>query len=274
MKDYKEKICNTKIIISNSRLEVYRYNNYSFKIGKKRNYNNGRRGNSELSKEEKEINTIRRRKTTLIDARNKIIRLIKCNEDLRTFITLTYASNVDFETSKEHLKKFFRKLKNDYADLKYLWVLELTKVGRVHYHILTNIDFGIPYKDKKQKKTEEHKRIERDIAEKYWAHGFIDIRNLGAEVDNVALYVSCYLVKDLLDKKELRGQRVFGYSYRTMKTPTIYKYWSDENIEDFLKNILEDYELKFTNNYDISTEGTVNYFDLEERKNGNINNDW
>lgn len=271
MKDYKEKICNTKIIISNSRLEVYRYNNYSFKIGKKRNYNNGRRGNSELSKEEKEINTIRRRKTTLIDARNKIIRLIKCNEDMKTFITLTYASNVDFETSKEHLKKFFRKLKNDYADLKYLWVLELTKVGRVHYHILTNIDFDIPYKDKKEKKTEEHKRIERDIAEKYWGHGYIDIRNLGSEVDNVALYVSCYLVKDLLDKEELRGQRVFGYSYKTMKTPTIYKYWSDENIEDFLKNILEDYELRFTNNYDISTEGTVNYFDLEERKNGNIN---
>ena len=156
MKDYKEKICNTKIIISNSRLEIYRYNNYSFKIGKKRNYNNGRRGNAELSKEEKEINTIRRRKTTLIDARNKIIRLIKCNDDMKTFITLTYASDVDFETSKKHLIKFFRKLKNDYADLKYLWVLELTKVGRVHYHILTNIDFGIPYKDKKQKKTEDH----------------------------------------------------------------------------------------------------------------------
>ena len=272
MKDYKEKICNTKIIISNSRLEVYRYNNYSFRIGEKRKYNNGRRGNSELSKEKKEINTIRRRKTTLIDARNKIIRLIKCNDDMQTFITLTYADDVDFETSKKQLNKFFRKLKNDYNNLKYLWVLELTKIGRVHYHILTNIDFDIPYKDKKQKKTEEHKRIEREIADKYWGHGFIDIRNLGDEVDNVALYVSCYLVKDLLDKEELRGQRIFGYSYRTMKTPTEYRYWSDESIEDFLRNILEDYELKFTNNYQIGVDGSVNYFDLKEKENGNIDN--
>lgn len=271
MKDYKEKICNTKIIISNSRLEVYRYNNYSFMVGKKRKYNNGRKGNSELSKEEKEINTIRRRKTTLIDARNKIIRLIKCNDDMQTFITLTFADDVDFETSKKQLNKFFRKLKNDYTNLKYLWVLELTERGRVHYHILTNIDFGIPYKDKKQKKTEEHKKIERDIAEKYWGHGFIDIRNL-IDNDNVALYVSCYLVKDLLDKEELRGQRVFGYSYRSMKTPTEYRFWSDEDIEDFLKNILEQYELKFTNNYQIGVDGTVNYFDFKEKENGNIDN--
>ena len=160
MKNYKEKICNTKLIISNSRLEIYRYNKYSFRIGEKRKFNNGRRGNANLDKDEKEINKIKSRKTTLVNARNKIIRLIKCNDDMRTFITLTYALDVDFETSKEHLRKFFRKLKNDYADLKYLWVLELTKVGRVHYHILTNIDFGIPHKDKKQKKTEKHRESE------------------------------------------------------------------------------------------------------------------
>lgn len=260
------KLCNVRIITSNDRLEVYRYNNYSFKKGEKRDNNNGRKGNDELDQEEKEENSKHNRKTTLIEARNNIIRLIKCNNDMQTFITLTFSYDVDYQESKKHLRKFFRKLNDDFKGCKYIWILELTKRKRVHYHILTNVNFGIIHLENKKRKTEKHKSIEREVAKKYWKHGFIDIRNLGLEQNsNIALYVASYVVKDLLEVEELRGQRVYGYSYRTMDKPIEYCYWTDENLEEFIKHISDNYELTFTNSYKIGEEGNVNYFDMKEK---------
>ena len=264
----KSRLCNIRVIVSKDRLEIYKYSNYSFKKGEKNN-TNGRKGNGDLSQEQKKENTKHNRKATLTEARNDIIRLIKCNDDMRTFITLTYAVDREYQESKKDLRKFFRKLNDKYKGLKYLWVLELTKRNRVHYHILCNIDFGITHFEGKRK-SKKHKKIERDIAAEYWKNGFIDIRSLGAEGNtNIALYVSAYLVKDLLDKEDLKGQRVYGYSYRTMNKPIEYCYWTNMELEEFIKGICEDYQLIFTNSYDIGIEGKVNYFDLKEKQSGN-----
>ena len=130
------KLCNVRIITSDDRLEVYKYNNYSFKRGETREENNGRKGNDELDQEEKEENSRNNRKTTLTEARNNIIRLIKCNNDMQTFITLTFSYDVDYQESKKYVRKFFRKLNDDFKGCKYIWILELTKRRRVHYHIL------------------------------------------------------------------------------------------------------------------------------------------
>lgn len=259
------KLCNIKIITSNNRVEIYKYTNCSFKKGDKTRNEAGRNGDDSLNTEAKEENSERRRKTTLTDARNRIIRLIKCNTDMNTFITLTYAKDISYEVSKNHLRKFFRKLNDDYPKCKYLWVLELQKSGRVHYHILTNIDFGITHIEEKCK-TEANKKIERDIASRYWKHGFVDIRNLGEEGNSdVAKYVATYIVKDLLEIEELKGQKIYSYSYRTMDIPTEHCYWTDLNLEEFLKLTLENYKLNFTNSYPVYDEGICNYFDLEEK---------
>ena len=38
----------------------------------------------------------------LTDVRNNIIRLIKCNSDMKAFITLTFAKEQDYKESKKH----------------------------------------------------------------------------------------------------------------------------------------------------------------------------
>lgn len=192
---------------------------------------------------------------------------------MKTFITLTFKKETDYKESKILLNNLFNKLRRKYNNLKYLWVLEFgTKNQRLHYHLLTNIELPININFAKscERKSEGHKEFERNFSEKYWPYGFIDIRNLDQEGNtNIALYVSCYIVKDLLDK-QLEGYRVYGYSRKTLDKPTVSKIYDDRSLEELLKEFSSDYELKYTNSYDIGYldkdnkehKGIVTYLDL------------
>lgn len=270
-------IYNLKIISSGSnRIELYKVSNYLIRKNRKSNNKQGRRGKDELESNKKIENSKRNRKTTLTNTRNNIIRLIKSNSDMNTFITLTFANEVDYKESKILLNNFFNKLRRKYNNLKYLWVLEFgTKNQRLHYHLLSNIELPkeIDFARNKEKKSNAHKEFEKNFSEKYWQYGFVDIRNLDLEGNtNIALYVSCYIVKDLLDK-QLEGYRIYGYSKKTLNKPTITTIFDNRTIEELLKEFNQQYELKYTNNYDIgytdknnnNHKGTVTYLDLIKR---------
>ncbi|MDZ4972872.1 rolling circle replication-associated protein, partial [Clostridium perfringens] len=232
-------IYNLKIISSGSnRIELYKVSNYLIRKNGKSNNKQGRRGKEDLENNEKVENSKRNRKTTLTNTRNNIIRLIKSNEDMKTFITLTFEKETDYKESKILLNNLFNKLRRKYNNLKYLWVLEFgTKNQRLHYHLLTNIELPININFSKscERKSEGHKEFERNFSEKYWPYGFVDIRNLDQEGNtNIALYVSCYIVKDLLDK-QLEGYRVYGYSRKTLDKPTVSKIYDDRSLEELLK---------------------------------------
>ena len=264
-------IYNLKIISSGSnRIELYKVSNYLIRKSGESNNKQGRRGKEELSDDEKVETSKRNRKTTLTNTRNNIIRLIKSNEDMKTFITLTFEKETDYKESKILLNNLFNKI-------KYLWVLEFgTKNQRLHYHLLTNIELPININFAKscERKSEGHKEFERNFSEKYWPYGFVDIRNLDQEGNtNIALYVSCYIVKDLLDK-QLEGYRVYGYSRKTLDKPTVSKIYDDRSLEELLKEFSDDYELKYTNSYDIGYldkdnkehKGIVTYLDLVKKR--------
>lgn len=270
-------IYNLKIISSGSnRIELYKVSNYLIKKNGKSNNKQGRRGKDELTNEEKQINTKKNRKSTLISTRNNIIRLIKSNDDMNTFITLTFAEKTDYKESKKLLNNFFNKLRRNNKDLKYIWVLEFgSKNGRLHYHVLTNLELpsNINFAKSRERKSDVHKEFENTFSKKYWQYGFVDIRNLDLEGNtNIALYVSCYIVKDLLDK-QLEGYRIYGYSKKTLNKPTITTIFDNRTIEELLKEFNQQYELKYTNNYDIgytdknnnNHKGTVTYLDLIKR---------
>lgn len=265
---------NLKIIRSGSnRIELYKVSNYLIRKNGKSNNKQGRRGKNELESNKKIENSKRNRKTTLTNTRNNIIRLIKSNPDMNTFITLTFAIEVDYKESKILLNNFFNKLRRKYNNLKYLWVLEFgTKNQRLHYHLLTNIDLPkeINFARSKERKSKKHKEFENTFSSKYWQYGFVDIRNLEQEDNtNIALYVSCYIVKDLLDK-QFEGYRIYGYSRKTLTKPNVSTIYDGRNIEELLKEFGEKYELKYTNSYDIGYldkynnehKGKVTYLDL------------
>lgn len=270
-------IYNLKIISSGSnRIELYKVSNYLIRKNRKSNNKQGRRGKDELTNEEKQINTKKNRKSTLISTRNNIIRLIKSNDDMNTFITLTFAEKTDYKESKKLLNNFFNKLRRNNKDLKYIWVLEFgSKNGRLHYHVLTNLELpsNINFAKSRERKSDVHKEFENTFSKKYWQYGFVDIRNLDQEGNtNIALYVSCYIVKDLLDK-QLEGYRVYGYSKKTLNKPIISTVYDDRSLEELLKTFGEDYHLKYSNSYDIGYttkdsqkhKGTVTYLDLIKR---------
>ena len=266
-----ERLYNTKIIKSGERLEVYKYSCY-IPEGKETKNKEGRRGKKEISKEQKKINKINSRKQTLYNARNTIIRLISSNQDLQTFVTLTYKENQqDIKLTKKHLNLFFKKLQKKYEYLKYIYVFELQKRGAIHYHILLNLNaldnqFNIKTANNNQKKPMEQKKLEIEFSKKYWKHGFIDIRNLREEGNtNIAKYVSAYLVSDLFEY-DMQSNKIYGCS-RNLNKPIVEKLETKDTIEELIE--LNNYDLKYVNHYQIfyrnkkneEVTGNVNYFD-------------
>lgn len=149
----------------------------------------------------------------------------------------------------------------EYGDIK----------GRLHFHVLCNIPITIKLAKTREKKSKAHKDLENNFNKKYWGYGHVFIRSLEQENNtNVALYVSVYITKRL-ENKELEGFRIYGYSYKTFNKPIVEKYYTNENIEEFLGQYKE-HEVKFTNSYGIGYTdykgehiGTVSYFDLKEK---------
>ena len=277
IKDYKE--YNLKFVLSGSdRIEIYKANNYSIITKGEGNSNNedGRAGKEDLEQEQKEENTVRARGTSLINARNNIIRLIKTNKDMTTFITLTFEEVTDYKESKKYLNNLFNKLRRKQKGLKYLWILEYgTKKNRLHYHILTNLETpqNIYFAPSNKRKTLEHKRYENEFAKKFWKYGFVDIRKLNQEGNsNIALYVSCYITKDLLNK-QLEGYRIYGYSNKTLEKPIVRTMYEDISIEELIKDFENDFEITYTNSYEIGytksdgedRKGVMTYIDLKSK---------
>lgn len=254
---------NLKIIESNDRLEVYRYN--APILQEHCNNRDGRKGKVERSERKVEKN----RKETLNNARNEIIRLVNCNPDLQTFVTLTYKENMqDIKLSKVDLAKCIRMLQRFFTGFKYLYVLEYQDRGAIHYHMLCNMPVPVRTAKSRQHKPQEQKDLENYFHEIFWPHGFCDIRDLGQEGNtNVGLYVSVYLVEDLY-KLDLQGNKCYGYS-RNLLRPTVSKCYEAMTNTDIIQEFGEWYDIHYMSNYQIKYKSgietkynNVNYFDM------------
>lgn len=262
---------NLKIISSGeNRIEIYKVNNYSILKGNKSKNSNGRKGTkrNNLSEEKKEIQ-YKNRRFTLNKARNNIIRLIQSNPDMRTFITLTFKIESDYKQSKKYLNTLFNKLRREFKNIKYIWVLEYGEKNlRLHYHILSNFKLPTNFKfaKSKERKCINHKNFEILFCKKYWKYGFADIRNLYTEGNtNIALYMSVYITKDLIDK-QLNGYRIYGYSIKTLNKPIVTMEYTIRNIQDILKDFYKDFYLRYSNSYEIGqSNGVITYFDLYKK---------
>ncbi len=263
------KLYNLRIIKSGDRIEIYKINNYVVGPKKKVEYEVEQQKDCSIKGNTKSKD----RERNLRDSRNNIIRLIKSNSDMKTFITLTFSEEKDYKTSKKCLNNCFNKIRRDYPGIKYLWVMEYGELkGRLHFHLLCNIPINIKLADTREKKSLEHKELEQYFNKKYWNYGYVFIRSLDQEDNtNIALYVSVYITKSL-ENKDLEGYRVYGYSHKTLNKPIEEKYYINNNIDDILSQYKE-YRIIYTNSYPIGYtdyrgehEGNVSYFDLIKEK--------
>lgn len=171
-----------------------------------------------------------------IRAKSKIRAL--CNENshiLTKFLTLTFAEECyteeKIDEANKLFKKFIMRLSYKYGKVEYLCVPELTKIGRIHYHVLCNL----PY-------------IPTSVIQEIWKHGIVHITRID-DIRNVGAYLSSYVDKDF--GKAFSGKKHFLKS-RGIVYPISEKIDSElDNTEYNIKNCV------YCSEYENSFCGTV-----------------
>lgn len=178
------------------------------------------------------------------------------------FITLTFEDGARFrngdliyirsiEDTNKAFDQFMKRLRRAFGTkFKFAVVTEFqdkNRNGVIHYHMLA--DLGLTWNSE-----EECKRLEVDFREKYWHHGFVDLKDVN-HVDNIGAYMSKYMVKRM-DDARLSGKKAYRTS-KNMERPLVLKGREAERI-------LEIYQLKnrkeaFTNSYESEYLGKINY---------------
>lgn len=156
------------------------------------------------------------RESVNLKAREKVRRLINANFTKNSlFITLTFREDIEIDKANYELKKFLQKVKRKQTDFKYVAVIEFTKNGRPHYHMLCN--FKIEWQEhlkgciceRKEKTTcQELKKWENKVG-KWWGNGFVDIGY--KETDNSGAYLIKYMTKEGYDPR-LEGKKRYFFS--------------------------------------------------------------
>ena len=100
--------------------------------------------NIEEKEEEKKTSLSIIEEKNLNRSKYNLQRLIKTNEDIfKTFVTLTFEEDIkDMKSANKIFHIFTTKVKSIYKDFKYVCVPEFQKNDRVHYHLLTNINYN------------------------------------------------------------------------------------------------------------------------------------
>lgn len=228
-KDREIRSYNTKIIETESTIEIWKYSDpvYSFSNPyDKKNYD-GEYGesidseNSSIKKDNIEIyNSVLRMQKYYEQCRWDIARLVDTNFDSKTkFITLTFKENInDVSYTNKEFSKFIKRLnyylyKEKKQLLKYIAVWELQERGAIHYHV---IFFSLPY-------------IKNSELQKIWGYGFVKINRIDVDSkENRGRYVSKYFSKNI-DIKTYKQKSFF--KSQNLIQPKVRKYNSYEPIK-------------------------------------------
>lgn len=277
---------NFKIIISNNILEIYKYGklqNKDFKrVDKKifmQDLNEKIEDDELISEDEEERENFKNRYKSMIRARNNIKRICNANTEIwNSFITLTFEDHINTLESA-HLKfKSFLKRVNKYqnrfnTDFKYLAVVEFTKIGRVHYHLLTNIKLN--YSSKlKGAKTKEQKEFELMFSRNVWKFGFVDIRSIDY-IDNVGAYLVKYMTKEFIHENNtyMVSKQLYRCSRNLNKSFEMTFNNFDKKDRELIEYILNAYNFKindteevFYKRYTSEYTGIVEYFEYNNKR--------
>lgn len=176
------------------------------------------------------IGSVKYRKQVLSRARRSLYDIVECNPDMRYFVTLTFADNVDdLRYANECFEYFIKRLRYYLGfNFKYLVVPEFQKRGAVHFHMLTNTGY-----------------IPASALSRIWSFGFVRINKVD-RVTNLCAYVAKYITADSCDLR-LLGMRSFRCS-RNCKRPLICR-TIRQNANDFLYSLLPSHSLKSKSKY-------------------------
>jgi hypothetical protein len=256
------KLTDTKILVSGSTLEVYRY------LDRKLSYNyivpqspNKVRSRievvDEMTKEQKQ----RSREKSMLRARSKLRRLVNANAwkwkrpdgsvFTPKFVTLTFADNLQNIKEVNQIFSLFIKRLNYHEGnaekesfLKYVVVTEFQGRGAVHYHA---IFFNLEY-------------IWGDDLRAIWNYGILHIRNID-NVSNAGAYICKYMGKGFHNER-LDGKKRY-FSSRGLFKPREIK---NEGIAHKILKAIPKALLKKSKIYNDVSDNRIQYLSFEVDK--------
>ena len=239
---------NVKVVVSGHVLEVYEYSDTIWRNLQSKKAVSPLKISPEDMDEVILAEKLDYRGKSNIRARNTLRRLALANFSNRSkFLTLTFRDDVkDVETANKEFKRFIRKMRKLLGDFKYIAVIEFTKAGRVHYHVLMDINY-----------------VKATVLENTWGNGFIKINRID-HVDNVGAYVVKYMTKSDADER-LIGKKMYQCS-RNLERPREYIGAEALYIVEQLKK--EKRKIAYSNKYQSKlTDNEISYYEYNLKRN-------
>lgn len=158
----------------------------------------------------------------------------------RWFVTFTFnqekVNSFDYETAKETLLKWCRRMRDRYRQFDYLMIPELHKSGAVHFHGLLG-DIPACFVAATNPKTGaiiiRHGRQVYNLTD--WEYGFSDCEEIESQ-ERAALYITKYVTTALLTDKTMYNKKRYFNSQGLAKPAVTFDMSDNTDLDGFIPN--------------------------------------
>lgn len=162
------------------------------------------------------------------------------SNDFHWFLTLTFdpekVNSADYETAKNTLLRWCRKMRDRHKKFDYLMIPELHKSGAVHFHGLLG-DIPANFEEAVNPKTGEplirHDRQVYNLKE--WEYGFSDCEEIESP-ERAASYITKYVTSALLTDKQMYHKKRYFNSQGLAKPVVAYGMSDNTDLDGFTPN--------------------------------------
>ena len=209
----------------------------------------------------------------ILRSKIKLQRLVKCNEKhFKTFITLTFKENItDLNKAYKIFRQFVIRTSKLQKDFKWVCVPEFQKSGRVHYHLITNIDLDntdLIYKQQEQDKIYYHIKTWSKLIKnkKEYSLGFDCVELVkdkdGNDTKKLCGYISKYMSKSYIEDCFYNKNRYYS-SQNLVQPYDILIDTTDINDSFKLENIFKNSDIIYTNTYKDYFDNDITFIEIK-----------
>lgn len=211
----------------------------------------------------------------VIRSKLELQRLVKTNSnDFKTFITLTFKENItDLSYAYKRFRDFIKRTSKYQNDFKWVCVPEFQKSGRVHYHLITNIDLDntdLIYKQVDHDNTYFHLKTWSQIIKnnKLDTLGFDSVELIkdkdGNDTKKICGYISKYMSKSYIEDCFYNHKRY--YSSKNLQRPTeILIDIENETDKLIFEDIMNNSDIIYDNTYKDSLDNDITFIEIKKK---------
>lgn len=212
----------------------------------------------------------------VIRSKIKLQRLVKCNEkDFKTFITLTFKDNItDLSQAYKIFRRFIIRTSKLQNNFKWVCVPEFQKSGRVHYHLITNIDLDntdLIYKQQEEDKIYYHIKTWSKLIKnnQEYSLGFDCVELVkdkdGNDTKKLCGYIAKYMSKSYIDDCFYNKNRYYS-SQNLIQPYDIFIDTTDIQDNAKLQDLFNNFDIIYTNSYKDNFDNDITFIEIKTKK--------